>query len=83
MTTSYKPRRLITAKAGDGQEMREAIEALNTAGIRFRRQTAYHLKIGAWNYYPGRGTLIRDGETQSTRHVEIADLLNLLNPPTI
>ena len=60
--TTYhgKSLRPVVAQDVDGPAMRDAIDALNAAGIRFTRQTEHHLKIGAWNYYPARGTLFRD-----------------------
>lgn len=57
--------RPVAALDLDGPAMRDAIDALNEAGIRFTRQTEHHLKIGAWNYYPARGTLFRDTASHS------------------
>jgi hypothetical protein len=46
---------------GDPPRMVEAIERLNALGIEFERKTVFHLKIDEWNFYPGRGTIVRDG----------------------
>lgn len=54
----------FNSKAGpnDTDEMREAIEALNADGVRFSRPTQYQLKIGDLSFYPGTGSIFRDGE---------------------
>ena len=73
--------RQVAALDVDGPEMRDAIDALNAAGVRFTRQTEHQLKIGPWNYYPARGTLFRDGENQVTRQVGLDALLaRILSP---
>ncbi|MFG1430443.1 hypothetical protein V5F44_07460 [Xanthobacter sp. V2C-8] len=45
----------------DPPRMVHAIQRLNSLGISFERKTAYQLKIDEWNFYPGRGTIVRDG----------------------
>ncbi|MFG1315934.1 hypothetical protein [Xanthobacter autotrophicus] len=45
----------------DPPKMVQAIERLNALGIGFERKTLYQLKIGEWNFYPGRGTIVHDG----------------------
>lgn len=73
--------RPVAALDVDGPEMRDAIDALNAAGVRFTRQTEHQLKIGPWNYYPARGTLFRDGENQVTRQVGLDALLARISSP--
>lgn len=67
--------RPVAALDVDGPEMRDAIDALNAAGVRFTRQTEHQLKIGPWNYYPARGTLFRDGDNGSARNVDLDTLM--------
>lgn len=73
--------RPVAAQDVDGPEMRDAIDALNAAGVRFTRQTEHQLKIGPWNYYPARGTLFRDGENHVTRQVGLDALLARISSP--
>jgi hypothetical protein len=49
------------AQPGDPQPMKDAIDTLNEIGVTFQRPTVYQLKIGDLSFYPGRGTIFRDG----------------------
>lgn len=49
----------------DPQSMKEAIDALNKLGVPFQRPTLYQLKIADLSYYPGRGTIFRDGSQKA------------------
>jgi hypothetical protein len=49
------------AQPDDPQPMKAAIETLNEMGVTFQRPTVYQLKIGDLSFYPGRGTIFRDG----------------------
>ncbi len=49
------------AQPNDPQPMIAAIHTLNEMGVTFKRPTLYQLKIGDLSYYPGRGTIFRDG----------------------
>lgn len=58
--------------------MSQARQWLIERGISFEQMTDYQLKIGRINFYPGKGTIFRDGD--KTRHSVIgleglADLL--------
>jgi hypothetical protein len=58
--------------------MSQARQWLIEHGISFEQMTDYQLKIGRINFYPGKGTIFRDGD--KTRHSVIgleglADLL--------
>ncbi len=41
--------------------MREAMESLDAQGIRFRKLTAFQLKVGLYSFYPGKGTIYLRG----------------------
>ncbi len=41
--------------------MREAMESLDAQGIRFKKPTAFQLKVGLYSFYPGKGTIYLDG----------------------
>ncbi len=43
--------------------MKDAIDILNEMGVTFQRPTLYQLKIGDLSFYPGRGTIFRDGSS--------------------
>lgn len=63
----------------DPPKMVQAIDRLNSLGIMFERKTLYQLKIDQWNFYPGRGTIVRDGGLpEQDRGLEA--LLNRLFP---
>jgi hypothetical protein len=49
------------AQLHDSQPMKDAIDTLNEIGVTFQRPTIYQLKIGDLSFYPGRGTIFRDG----------------------
>ena len=48
------------------QPMKDAIDTLNELGVTFKRPTLYQLKIADLSYYPGRGTIFRDGGPEAT-----------------
>jgi hypothetical protein len=45
----------------DPQPMKDAIDTLNEMDVNFHRPSVYQLKIGDLSFYPGRGTIFRDG----------------------
>jgi hypothetical protein len=49
------------AQPNDPQPMKDAIDTLNEMGVTFQRPTLYQLKIADLSYYPGRGTIFKDG----------------------
>jgi len=53
------------ARPNDPQPMKDAIDTLNELGITFKRPTQYQLKIADLSYYPGRGTIFRDGSPKA------------------
>ncbi|MFG1437781.1 hypothetical protein V5F38_01090 [Xanthobacter sp. V0B-10] len=59
----------------DPPRMAHAIHRLNALGICFERKTAYQLKIDEWNFYPGRGTIVRDGHPAAEPDRGLAALL--------
>ena len=53
------------ARPNDSQPMKDAIDTLNELGVTFKRPTQYQLKVGDISYYPGRGTIFRDGSPKA------------------
>jgi hypothetical protein len=49
----------------DGDEMQRAIDMLTHASIRFQKTTNFHIKIGHYNFFPGRGTIYLDGQPKA------------------
>lgn len=37
-----------------------AVDKLTALGAALRRPSAYQLKVGGWNYYPGKKTIQQD-----------------------
>jgi hypothetical protein len=60
-------------------EMRDAMDELTGAGIRFARKSPYQLKIGPWNYYPSKGTIHRDGDKKALKARGLRALLDLIS----
>lgn len=46
------------------QAMNAAAEWLRDNDVKFKQMTAYHIKIGAVNFWPKTGTITVDGEDQ-------------------
>ena len=54
------------AREGDDPiEMRNAMDALLLRGFDFHQPSPNHLKIGPYNFYPGTGTIYRDGDNRA------------------
>ncbi|MFD1330743.1 hypothetical protein ACFQ4O_01890 [Methylopila musalis] len=58
--------------------MIETINALKAAGHRFHRPTQYQLKVGAWNFYPTTGRVIREDSALAENERGLEAFLNLL-----
>jgi len=41
------------------------MESLDVEGIRFRKLTAFQLKVGLYSFYPGKGTIYLDCAPQA------------------
>jgi len=48
-------------RPNDPEPMKDAIDTLSEIGVTFQRPTVYQLKVGDLSFYPGRGTIFRDG----------------------
>jgi hypothetical protein len=46
------------------KEMYAAMVRLKQEGIWFARKTAYHLKVGSYNFWPNSGKIHSDGASQ-------------------
>ena len=46
---------------GDSPAVRQAIAALQARGITPHRPSRQQIKVGSYNYYPDRQTLLKDG----------------------
>lgn len=58
--------------------MKDAIHVLNKLGVTFKRPTLYQLKIVDLSYYPGRGTIFRDGSTEAMPEKGLDALLRVI-----
>jgi hypothetical protein len=50
---------------GENDAIRTAMDALLLRGFDFHQPSPNHLKIGPYNFYPGTGTIYRDGDRRS------------------
>lgn len=46
-------------------EMRYTLDRLNAAGIRYKQTSEFQIKVGPYNYYPGKGTIYLDRESKA------------------
>jgi hypothetical protein len=67
------------AQPNDPQPMKDAIDTLNEIGLTFRRPTVYQLKIGDLSFYPGRGTIFRDGSPAAMPEKGLDALVLVIN----
>ena len=58
--------------------MGQARQWLIERGIPFEQMTDYQLKIGRINFYPGKGTIFRDGDKARYSVIGLKGLADLL-----
>jgi hypothetical protein len=58
--------------------MSQARQWLIERGIPFEQMTDYQLKIGRINFYPGKGTIFRDGDKALHSVIGLEGLTDLL-----
>ena len=58
--------------------MLQATAALARAGVRFQQKTGFQLKVGPFSFYPGKGTIYRDGDLQAFEEKGLPAFLRLL-----
>lgn len=67
--------------------MAEALKALSNRGFRALKRSRYHLKVGPFNFYPGRGTIFRDGDQRALDKRGLTEFTNMLErlrkPPSL
>jgi hypothetical protein len=53
-------------------EMRHALERLRAERIRHKQTSEFQIKVGPYNFYPGKGTIFTDGgrEARAERGLE-------------
>ena len=66
-------------RPNDPQPMKDAIDRLNELRVTFNRPTQYQLKIGDLSYYPGRGTIFRDGSPKAMPKRGLEALVLVIN----
>ena len=66
-------------RPNDPQPMKDAIQILNKLGVTFKRPTLYQLKIADLSYYPGRGTIFRDGSPEAMPERGLQALVLVIN----
>ena len=66
-------------RPNDSQPMIDAIYTLNKLGVTFKRPTLYQLKIADLSYYPGRGTIFRDGSPEAMPERGLQALVLVIN----
>ncbi|MDA9505852.1 hypothetical protein XI09_14655 [Bradyrhizobium sp. CCBAU 11386] len=68
-------------------EMNFALERLRTERIRHKQTSEYQIKVGPYNFYPGKGTIFMDGDREARPERGIDGFVALLrklkdrNPP--
>ncbi len=64
----------------DTAALTEALNWLDAQGIRYTRPTEWQLKIGPYSFWPGKGTIHRDGDRQPHPDRGLPALQQLLRP---
>jgi len=62
----------------DAPEMKQAIDMLEKLGVAFRRPTRWQLKVGRISFYPQKGTIFIDDDTQALPEGGLEALRRLL-----
>ena len=60
--------------------MERAVRRLRQEKIFFEELTAYHIKVGDLNFYPGRGTIYRDGDYKAFAKTGLDAFVNCARP---
>lgn len=58
--------------------MHQAAAALARAGVHFLQPTGFQLKVGPYSFYPGKGTIYRDGDVRARPEKGLPAFLRLL-----
>ena len=58
--------------------MTDATYALRQAGAAYEQKTDFHLKVEAYNFWPGTGTIVVDGETQRRKEKGLSAFILIL-----
>jgi hypothetical protein len=59
-------------------EMRIALERLAAERIRHAQTSKFQIKVGPYNFYPGKGTIYLDGELEARSERGLEEFLGLL-----
>ena len=59
-------------------EMNSALERLRTERVRHQQTSEYQIKVGPYNFYPGKGTIFRDGDRAARPERGIDEFVALL-----
>lgn len=68
----------MTTHTHHSDPMGQARQWLTERGIPFEQMTDYQLKIGRINFYPGKGTIFRDGDKARHSAIGLEGLTDLL-----
>jgi hypothetical protein len=60
------------------EAMRQAITRLKSEKITYKQMTKYQLKVGLFNFYPGKGTIYVDGAQERHPHKGLNELISLV-----
>src|SRR5215211_2987444 len=77
------PRRTFMDQAlplDESPAMRAAKDRLNREGIHFEQASRYQLKVDAFNFYPGKGTIFVDQELKVRKEKGLDAFITLVRP---
>ncbi|MEY9180577.1 hypothetical protein [Bradyrhizobium sp. USDA 313] len=59
-------------------EMNSALERLRTERVRHQQTSEYQIKVGPYNFYPGKGTIFMDGDREARPERGLDEFVALL-----
>lgn len=59
-------------------KMTEAKEALRELSVQYEATTPYQIKVGAYSFYPGRGTIYMDGAEKALAEKGLVEFIKVL-----
>lgn len=63
------------------RKMKSALDRLQTERINHRRTSPFQIKVGPYNFYPGRGTIFVDGEIKARSQRGLDNFIMLIRNP--
>ena len=60
-------------------EMRRALHRLRAEGIQYKQTSDFQIKVGPYNFYPGKGTIFMDKEVEARVERGLDNFVNIVS----